>query len=213
MSKFNMGAVFGAAVLFFSVAGLTAAPGLAEGLSAAAVQPVATSTESDIRVLKIDSAVFSQDNSDVLSRSRIGDNAVASSLSDLVRQLATNQTADADQECLAGAVYFESKGEPLEGQHAVAEVIINRTKSGLFPKSFCSVVFQRGQFAFAHGKSMGSIPRESAAWRNAVAIALIATENRWKDVVPNALYFHARRVSPNWDRSKIASVGNHIFYR
>jgi spore germination cell wall hydrolase CwlJ-like protein len=138
---------------------------------------------------------------------------VASSLSDLVRQLATNQTADADQECLAGAVYFESKGEPLEGQHAVAEVIINRTKSGLFPKSFCSVVFQRGQFAFAHGKSMGSIPRESAAWRNAVAIALIATENRWKDVVPNALYFHARRVSPNWDRSKIASVGNHIFYR
>ena len=56
---------------------------------------------------------------------------------------------------MAGAIYFEAKGEPLSGQLAVAEVILNRAKSGRFPKAICSVVTQRGQFSFVRG---GRIP-------------------------------------------------------
>ena len=62
-----------------------------------------------------------------------------------------NAAADEALECLAGAIYFESKGEPLTGQLAVAEVIINRAKSGRFPTDVCAVVKQRGQFSFVRG--------------------------------------------------------------
>ena len=80
---------------------------------------------------------------------------------------------NSELECLAGAVYFESKGEPLSGQLAVANVIINRTKSGRFPTSICSVVKQPGQFSFVRG---GRIPAvgANAQYRTATAIAKVA---------------------------------------
>ncbi|HEX4695345.1 cell wall hydrolase [Sphingomonas sp.] len=120
--------------------------------------------------------------------------------------------ADSELSCLAGAVYFESKGEPLSGQLAVADVIINRTTSGRFPSSICSVVKQPGQFSFVHG---GRIPEvgSNAQYRTAVAIAKIAMANGWDDPAPKALYFHARRVSPNWGKARVAAIGNHIFFR
>ena len=96
------------------------------------------------------------------------------SLAALVRTHSSSQTLDREQECLAGAVYFESKGEPLDGQLAVAKVIMNRTLSGRFAKSLCGVVMQRGQFSFVRGGAMPAIQRAGAHWKTAVAIAHIA---------------------------------------
>lgn len=119
---------------------------------------------------------------------------------------------DSELECLAGAVYFESKGEPLSGQLAVANVIINRTKSGRFPTSICSVVKQPSQFSFVRG---GRIPAVgyNAQYRTATAIAKIAMADSWDNPAPAALYFHARRVSPGWNRARVTTIGNHIFFR
>lgn len=119
---------------------------------------------------------------------------------------------DGDLTCMAGAIYFEAKGEPLSGQLAVGEVIINRTKSGRFPKSICSVVTQPGQFSFVRA---GRVPviANNAAYRTAVAVARVAIADAWDSPAPDAMYFHARRVSPGWRMIKVAAIGNHVFYR
>lgn len=137
----------------------------------------------------------------------------ALSLAELVAAHSAASTADAEHDCLAGAVYFESKGEPLRGQLSVAEVILNRMRSGRFPKSACGVVKQRGQFSFVRGGRIPAIARGSLAWKRAVAIAHIAREGLADGGAPRALFFHARYVSPRWKLTRVAAVGNHIFYR
>jgi N-acetylmuramoyl-L-alanine amidase len=137
----------------------------------------------------------------------------AASLSELVRRHASPETISRSHHCLAGAVYFEAKGEPLDGQLAVAKVILNRADSGRFAQSVCGVVHQRGQFSFVRNGTMPSVARSSANWRTAVAIAHIATNNLWAPTAPDALYFHARRVSPSWRMTRLATIGNHVFYR
>ena len=134
-------------------------------------------------------------------------------LADLVSDHAAASTDDAEHECLAGAVYFEAKGESLQGQLTVAEVILNRVRSGRFAGSVCGVVKQRGQFSFVRGGRIPPVARSSAAWRKAVAVARIAREDLADGAAPRALFFHARHVSPRWKLTRIASVGNHIFYR
>jgi spore germination cell wall hydrolase CwlJ-like protein len=138
---------------------------------------------------------------------------VRRSLTELVADHAGTQTADAQLECLAGAVYFEAKGEPLHGQLSVAEVILNRARSGRFPASACGVVKQRGQFSFIRGGRFPAIARTSLAWKRAVAIAHIAVQDLADGPAPKALFFHAKRVSPRWRLTRVAAVGNHIFYR
>lgn len=136
------------------------------------------------------------------------------SLHDLVRDFSSTDVADEEQRCLAGAVYFESKGEPLQGQLAVAEVIINRAESGRFADTLCGVVKQRGQFSFIRGGKFPAIATNSDNWRKAVAIAKIAQQDLSESSVSNALFFHARRVSPGWKKLKrVATLGNHVFYR
>lgn len=135
------------------------------------------------------------------------------SLAQLVAEHAGTQTVDAQHECLAGAVYFEAKGEPLNGQLSVAEVILNRARSGRFPASACGVVKQRGQFSFIRSGRFPAIARASLAWKRAVAIAHIAVQDLADGPAPKALFFHARRVSPRWRLTRVAAVGNHIFYR
>lgn len=120
--------------------------------------------------------------------------------------------SDDEMRCLASGVYFESKGEPLAGQLAVAQTIINRTKSGRFPRSICSVLTQRGQFSFVRG---GVVPTAEGrnGWSTAVAVAKVAHQDLWDGAADDALFFHARRVSPGWSKTRIAAIGNHIFYR
>ena len=121
---------------------------------------------------------------------------------------------DADRElhCLAVGVYYESKGEPLAGQLAVAEVILNRAASGRFARSVCGVITQRGQFSFVRGGVLPTPPND-AAWRRAMAVAQVAQKDLWDSPVGGALYFHARYVSPGWRRPRVGTVGNHVFYR
>lgn len=136
------------------------------------------------------------------------------SLASLISDYAGAEVVDEQHECLAGAVYFESKGEPLEGQLAVAEVILNRANSGRFPTSICGVVKQKSQFSFVRGGRIPPAPRSSEAWRKAVAIAHIAQKDLADSAGSKAMFFHARYVSPAWrGLTRIASLGNHIFYR
>lgn len=115
--------------------------------------------------------------------------------------------------CLAGAIYFESKSESLEGQLAVGRVIVARSKSGRYPASYCGVVYQPSQFSFIRGRSMPPINKASQDWRDAVALARIADAGSWQSPVEGALAFHATSVSPGWRMKRVARVGNHVFYR
>jgi N-acetylmuramoyl-L-alanine amidase len=134
-------------------------------------------------------------------------------LAELVRHYGATQTPNRESECLAVTVYFEAKSEPLEGQLAVAETVINRSRSGRFPSSLCGVLMQRGQFSFVRGGGYPAIARGGQQWKNAVAIAQIAQDELHSTPVSTALFFHARRVSPGWKLRRIGSVGNHVFYR
>lgn len=136
----------------------------------------------------------------------------AASLQELVAMQPTEVTSE-DMECLAGTVYFESKGESLAGQLAVAEVVINRKNSGRFANSICGVVYQPKQFSFVRGGKMPRIDRSSKHWHNAVAIAHIAMDNQWQSPVKGSLFFHANYVSPGWRLTRTGTIGNHVFYR
>ncbi|UVI39997.1 cell wall hydrolase [Qipengyuania spongiae] len=139
----------------------------------------------------------------------------AATLRELVAITPTDEAMSDELRCLAGAIYFESRGEPLAGQLAVARVIINRTESGRFPSSYCGVVTQRSQFSFVRNGRIPEPRTSSAAWRRAVAIAQIAHQNRWDSEAGDSLYFHAKYVRPSWSRSKVATatIDSHIFYR
>ena len=135
-------------------------------------------------------------------------------LSSMVAQLRSAEAGSRELECLATGIYFESKSEPLSGQLAVGQVIANRAQSGgRFPGTYCGVLFQRGQFSFVHGRSLPSVPRASRQWQTAVAVARIVDQDLHESSVGNALFFHARYVSPGWRMKRVASIGNHVFYR
>lgn len=135
------------------------------------------------------------------------------SLADLVGDHSSADTLDAEHECLARAVYYESQGEPLVGQLSVAEVIINRSRSGRFASSLCGVVRQAGQFSFVRRGQIPQPPQSARNWRTAVAISRIAIEDLADSPAERALFFHARRVNPGWRLRRVATVGNHVFYR
>ena len=119
---------------------------------------------------------------------------------------------DEDLRCLAGAIYFESKGEPLVGQLGVAKVILNRTKSGRYPGDVCAVIKQRGQFGFVRGGQIPAINSGSLAYRTAVAVAKVALTGSWDDPVSGALYFNGVR-APRPGGKRVATIGGHAFYR
>ena len=137
------------------------------------------------------------------------------SLDTLVADYAASQTGGAEQECLANAVYFEARGESLQGQLAVAEVVMNRAASGRYPATLCAVVVQPAQFSFVRRGRMPRADRGSEAWRRAVAVARIAVEGAAPRLLPTScLWYHANYVSPSWGRrlARSARIGVHIFY-
>lgn len=136
-------------------------------------------------------------------------------LPELVDAYAGVSTDDAEQDCLASAVYFEARGEPIEGQLAVAEVVLNRTQSGRYPREICAVVEQPWQFSFVN--ATGRIPnadRSSASWRRAVAVAKIAENGASRLLPRDVLWYHADYVAPSWGRrlARNSKIGLHIFY-
>jgi N-acetylmuramoyl-L-alanine amidase len=154
-------------------------------------------------------AIAPGDQGEILREAERDDRSLAA----LVDDYAGTETTDEEAECLARAVYYESKGEPLTGQLTVAEVIINRARSGRFPDSICGVVRQASQFSFVRRGVIPTPPQGSRDWRIAVAIARIAMQDLADGAAPNALFFHARHVNPRWRLTRVATVGNHVFYR
>lgn len=192
----------------------------AQGSGAAANQPVLVAAKSEtqtafvstpvVQSLPTDGADATDSQADDASQNDPQD---ADSLAELVAMQPSGGSVDRQTRCLAGAIYFEARGETLEGQLAVGRVVINRAESGRFPASYCGVVYQPGQFSFIQGKHMPSIRESSADWREALAVARIAVDESWKSEADDALFFHAKRVSPKWRLTKIAQVDDHIFYR
>jgi spore germination cell wall hydrolase CwlJ-like protein len=125
----------------------------------------------------------------------------------------SGELEDEHLRCLASAIYFESKGEPLHGQLAVAQVLLNRTKSGRFASSVCGVIKQRGQFGFVRGGVIPAVPESRPAYKTAVAVAKVALTEAWETpAAANALYFNGVRAGlPGLKR--IAVIGGHAFYR
>jgi hypothetical protein len=125
-----------------------------------------------------------------------------------------------ERRCLAIAIYFEARGEPVRGQVAVGQVILNRVRSPNFPETICGVVYQgqmqKGcQFSFTcDGKT--DIPRNDDQWALAQDIAKQITAGElWLPEVGYSTFYHANYVSPRWagSMSKIDKIGRHIFYK
>jgi hypothetical protein len=125
------------------------------------------------------------------------------------------------ERCLANAIYFEARSEPVSGQIAVAQVVMNRAFSGFYPNDVCGVVYQNAsrhlacQFTFAcDGKS--KIINERGAWARANRIAKQTLDGRlYVAAVGTSTHYHAVYVRPNWVREmhKNARYGIHNFYR
>jgi Cell Wall Hydrolase len=125
-----------------------------------------------------------------------------------------------ERRCLAIAIYFEARGEPVSGQVAVGQVIMNRVRSPLFPETICGVVYQgqmqKGcQFSFTcDGKT--DTPRNDQQWALAQDIAKKITAGElWLPEVGYSTFYHANYVNPYWagSMSKIDKIGRHIFYK
>ena len=131
----------------------------------------------------------------------------------LVQSLMESQ-ADAtdDVQCMAKVVYHEARHQSVLSQLAIAEVIANRARSGLFPRSLCKVVNQPGQF-FPTGPYR--VPTASQEWRTAVAIAQLAQTEARSLVAAGALFYHAAWTTPSWTHHKIrvAQIEGNIYYR
>lgn len=122
--------------------------------------------------------------------------------------------------CLAEAVYYEARGEPADGQIAVAQVVLNRARSGRWPKSICNVVNQgveRGEKCqFSYVCQTWRTPPSGPAWESAKDIANDAVQGRaWLREMVEATHYHSVGVAPVWrvDLQQISTVGSHIFYR
>jgi spore germination cell wall hydrolase CwlJ-like protein len=125
------------------------------------------------------------------------------------------------EKCLANAVYFESRGEPVRGQIAVAQVVMNRVFSPFYPKTVCGVVYQNAhrhnscQFTFACD-GIPDIVTEPDAWERAKRIARDTLDGKlWMPEVAKSTHYHAFWVHPSWvgEMKKLYSLGVHKFYR
>ena len=133
----------------------------------------------------------------------------------LVDKFATDAQLDEQTNCLATAVYFEARGESVEGQLAVARVVMNRAASGRYPPDWCSVVKQPAQFSFVRHGEFPWIDTNSTAWARAQGIARLAMANVVPSVGNDVLWYHANYVAPTWRHNlqEVQQIGAHIFYR
>lgn len=129
--------------------------------------------------------------------------------------------SEPEQKCLTAGIYFESRGESVKGQAAVAQVILNRVRNPTYPGTICGVVYQnknlynRCQFSFACDR-IPDIVWSLAHWQTAKEIALAVTAGKiWLPEVGSATHYHATYVRPDWGPTmkRLTQIGKHIFYR
>lgn len=126
-----------------------------------------------------------------------------------------------EQQCLASGIYFESRGESVKGQAAVAQVILNRVRNPAYPDTICGVVYQnedwrnRCQFSFACDNIKDRV-NSQYHWKVAREVALAVTAGKiWLKEVGSSTHYHAIYVRPGWARTmkKVGRIGLHVFYR
>ena len=121
--------------------------------------------------------------------------------------------------CLTDAIYYEAANEPLDGQRAVAQVVINRLRDPHFPKSVCGVVYEGWerrtgcQFSFVCDGSIRRRHADPALWDRLRPIAVDALHGYVQTSVGTATHYYAQYVRPNWVRTtaRVAEIGQHIF--
>lgn len=201
-----------AAAVTFALAGFgsISSPGLAAELP---TMPLGTPILEHAVATAVPALSVTPPTAEQLAADPADDDVVAyPTLAAAVAAHADDEAVDDEQlRCLAGAIYFESRGEPLAGQLAVAEVILNRAQSGRFADSLCGVVTQRGQFSFVRGGRIPAITN-NANFRTAMAVAKVAMKDAWESKAGEALYFNGNRAGGT-GRIRVASIGNHVFYR
>lgn len=146
--------------------------------------------------------------------------AIASLVSFKPEHLKRAEALDSEAHCMAQAIYYESRNEPLAGQLAVAEVISNRMRDHRYPDTACGVVFQGAtrttgcQFTFTCDGALGRKPK-GTAWEQAQEIAAHVLMNLAEDRTGGATHYHATYVDPVWSAGLIKTdkIGLHVFYR
>lgn len=129
--------------------------------------------------------------------------------------------------CMALAIYFEARGEPLEGQVAVGQVIMNRVEDPRYPSDACSVVYEaeyyswnpelpirnRCQFSF-YCDGQSDNPGEQREFERCVLVASAVLNKETKDVVRGATHYHTTRVQPHWAEKdkQVRRIAKHVFY-
>mgnify|MGYP003116086090 FL=1 len=129
--------------------------------------------------------------------------------------------------CLALNIYHEARDQPIEGQVAVAQVVMERVKSNKYPNSICEVVMQgptyswsinypikhRCQFSW-YCDGLSDRPKDMTAYLNSVDVAE-KTLHGLKNVVKGSVHYHSVKVKPWWSKYKIrvTQIGDHIFYK
>jgi spore germination cell wall hydrolase CwlJ-like protein len=128
-------------------------------------------------------------------------------------------SGDAELTCLAQTIYFEARGATDKEKVAVGHVVLNRSRDSEFPDSICGVVHQKAKaggcaFSWAcDGRS--DRPRDKDAWAESLSIARQVLDDKVADPTRGALYFHSRKVKPDWkdDYKRTATIGDLMFYR
>ncbi|HYI38869.1 MAG TPA: cell wall hydrolase [Allosphingosinicella sp.] len=205
-----------------AAAAFALAAGASTSTAAAAAAPASAGIEAPSASIMTDPSAFSNMWANVTALVTPAPEAPApatipspaKSLADLVLAYAGTQAGDREMECLANAVYFEARSEPIEGQLAVAQVVLNRSVSGRYPTDLCAVITQKAQFSFIRRGRFPSADRGSEAWKNAVAIASIARRKLAGSLPSGCLWYHATYVSPKWGKrlTRQTQIGLHIFY-
>jgi hypothetical protein len=209
-------AIAAAAMLFFTLAGTDGSGAFAQDgvwTSAAAATEISEPVETDTARFVASEVVQPLPGAPVQSTEAPAD--IPLTLGELVTDMPADGELSRDMRCLAQAIYFEARGEPLEGQLAVGRVVVNRAESDAFPDDYCGVVTQRAQFSFVRAGYIPEPDIASGAWKRAVAVARIAHQELWDSPVKDALFFHATYVKPSWARKKVAraTLARHVFYR
>ena len=142
-------------------------------------------------------------------------------LEELIDFAGVSHDVDAENYCLAQAIYFEARSETIEGQFAVGRVVLNRVNDARYPDTICGVVFQnqnwvdRCQFSFACDRIRDRV-KNRKLFKVAQHVAEETTAGRiWLPQVGSSTHYHATYVNPRWNRKmkRVGKIGLHIFYR
>lgn len=123
-------------------------------------------------------------------------------------------------ECLAEALYFEARGETVEGMFAVGEVILNRVDSAAYPNTLCNVINQGTGRRFAcqftytcDGRA--EVISEPRAWARVGKVARLLIDGAPRILTGGATHYHTKSVAPSWASRfpRTAAIGSHYFYR